>query len=132
MIFVDTNYFLRFFLKDNQNQCKIAQKLFQQASIGKIKLFTSIIVFFEVYWVLKNIFSEKDPKVFSILFLILDMSFIQIPKRDLLKDCLTNIEFYDFDMEDAYNAIYALKNKTLGFKTFDKKLLKKFNLLNSN
>ncbi|RLC34657.1 hypothetical protein DRH14_02425 [Candidatus Shapirobacteria bacterium] len=127
MIFVDTIYFLRFFLKDNQKQFQTAKKLFQQAVTGQLKLFTSIIVFFEVYWVLKGVFGDKDPKVFSILSLILQMSFIQIPQRDILQQSLKNIDFYNFDMEDAYNAIYALKNKTTKIKTFDKKLLKKFN-----
>ena len=43
MIFVDTNYFLRFLLKDNKLQHRKAKQLMLDSAQGKLKLFTSII-----------------------------------------------------------------------------------------
>lgn len=46
MIFVDTNYFLRFILKDNQVQYLKARQLFLDAAKGEIELISSTTVFF--------------------------------------------------------------------------------------
>ena len=58
MVFVDTNYFLRFLLKDIDNQFKEAKQLFLKSAQGDISLTTSVIVFFEVVWVLRKSFSK--------------------------------------------------------------------------
>ena len=52
MIFIDTNYFLRFLLADISSQHNQAKTIFKQAASGKISLFTSAVVIFEIYWVL--------------------------------------------------------------------------------
>jgi len=62
MIFVDTNYFLRFLLKDIGKQHQKAKKLFEKAASGEIKLFTSMIVFFEIYWVLFSFYKRRRLK----------------------------------------------------------------------
>ncbi len=59
MIFVDTNYFLRFFLRDSREQYLIVKQFFLDGASGKIKLFTSLIVLFEVYWVLKSYYGKE-------------------------------------------------------------------------
>lgn len=59
MIFVDTNYFLRFLLADQEEQHQTAKALFKKAAIGEVDLFTSLIVFFEVYWVLGEFLQER-------------------------------------------------------------------------
>ena len=69
MIFIDTNYLLRFLLKDIDSQYLEAKKLLLQAARGEKKVITSTIVFFELFWVLKSYYkkdkTEKDPEVFS-------------------------------------------------------------------
>ena len=45
MIFVDTNYFLRFLLADNEPQYSKVKRLFLQAARGIVKLATSVVVF---------------------------------------------------------------------------------------
>ena len=56
MIFIDTNYFLRFLLKDNEKQFIEVKKLFEKAILGEIDLYTSLIVIFEIYWVLSSFY----------------------------------------------------------------------------
>ena len=53
-VFVDTNVFLRFLLEDVVSQQTIVDKIFEDSASGKIVLNSSIIVFFEKYWVLKK------------------------------------------------------------------------------
>ena len=59
MIFIDANYFLRFLLKDIKQQYLSVKKLMLNAAQGEVKLFTSTIVFFEIYWVLRSYYGAK-------------------------------------------------------------------------
>ncbi len=128
MIFVDTNYFLRFLLNDIKQQHKEAKKLFIQASEGEASLFTSTIVIFEIYWVLSSFYEKDKVQISQTLNNVLkDFIFIHLPERTLLLKALEIYTTTNFDLEDSYNLVYANKKQAEDFKTFDKKLLKEFN-----
>ncbi|MBU3935116.1 PIN domain-containing protein [Patescibacteria group bacterium] len=132
MIFVDTNFFLRFFLQDNSPQFRQAKKLFHQASSGQATLGTSLIVFFEVYWVLSSLYGRKHELVLQTLLAIANMDFVFLPQRQLLKTCLANFSRFNYDLEDTYNFFYAQSKKVSEFATFDKKLKEKFILFSQD
>ena len=126
MTFVDTNYFLRFLLADVSEQHRKAKDLFEDAALGKIKLFTSTIVFFEIYWVLASFYEKDKKQLTKILSDLLLMSFVKLIERDLLKQALEVFTKSNLDLEDSFNLVYAKKKKVRIFKTFDKKLGKKW------
>lgn len=127
MIFVDTNYFLRFLLNDINKQHLQAKQLLLEASEGKVKLFSSTIVFFEIYWVLSSYYQKNKEEIVDELQKILDLKFILLKERQVLLNCLTSFKKTHFDLEDCYNVAYAKSKAALGFKTFDVKLEKEFN-----
>lgn len=126
MIFVDTNYFLRFLLKDINSQHLEAKNLFLSASEGKIVLITSTIVFFEIYWVLSSHYEKNKAEVANVLEKILSLNFIGLEERTILSNSLTLFRERNFDLEDCYNVCYAKSKGIKSFKTFDKKLDKEF------
>lgn len=126
MIFVDTNYFLRFLLNDNEKQGQAAKNLFSEGACGQKKLFTSIIVYFEVYWVLVSFYKKDKQALIKILSDIMQMSFIKLKDRKCLLKSIEIFQKTKIDLEDAFNLIYAQQNKAADFATFDKKLLKSF------
>lgn len=126
MIFIDTNYFLRFLLADIESQHREVKKLFQNGVSGKIKLFTSIIVFFEIYWVMSSFYKKRKIKITQILSDILKMNFIRLEERESLQKAVELFAKSNFDLEDAYNLTYAKENKAITFGTFDRKLTKAF------
>lgn len=128
MIFVDTNYFLRFFLEDVKEQHLEVKKLFQEAALGKVELFTSVVVFFEIYWVLASFYEAKKDEVVETLKNFLALSFIGIEERNILDDTLAVFVTENISLEDCYNLTYARFKRAKTFKTFDKKLLKKFEI----
>lgn len=132
MIFVDTNYFLRFFLKDIETQYKDAEALFEKSALGKIQLFTSVIVFFEIDWVLSSFYKISKEKVIVILEKILKMDFIFIEFRDLLNMSVEIYKSSNLDLEDSFNLVYSKKNNASSFATFDKKLISKFKSFQQN
>jgi len=62
----------------------------------------------------------------KILSDLLLMSFVKLIERDLLKQALEVFTKSNLDLEDSFNLVYAKKKKVRIFKTFDKKLGKKW------
>lgn len=55
-LFLDTNIFLRFFLRDNENQYQDVCRLFAKIEEGRFRTYTSSIVFLELNYVVRNIY----------------------------------------------------------------------------
>lgn len=130
MIFIDTNYFLRFILNDVPVQNKIVTELFIKASRENIRLFTDIIVIFEVYWVLKEYYSMEKVYIKNALSDICHVDVVEISEKKLLLETIKNLELFNYDFEDAYHFFYCQSQKINQIATFDKKLNNKFKLLN--
>lgn len=126
MTFVDTNYFLRFLLKDVEKQHQKAKELFLKGAEGRRQLFTSLIVIFEIYWVLTSFYQKKKGRVVKLLEKIFDLGFIEIENRVLLEKALRVYKKVNLDLEDCYNLALARNKKIKEFKTFDERLRKQF------
>ena len=126
MIFVDTNYFLRFLTGENQEQYEKTKLLFRQAAEAKEELFSSTVVFFEIYWVLTSFYEKQKSEALSAMENILSMKFILFPEREILENALIIFSRETISLEDSYNLTYAKKLKAKDFATFDQKLKKLF------
>lgn len=126
MIFVDTNYFLRFLIADEPAQHEKAKKLFLEGAEGKKKLFTSLVVLFEVYWVLTSFYQKNKREVAKILNQVLQLEFIRIEDREVLKKAIGIYQRKNLDLEDSYNLAYAKAKGASALVTFDLRLKKAF------
>ncbi|OGD95439.1 hypothetical protein A3F02_03250 [Candidatus Curtissbacteria bacterium RIFCSPHIGHO2_12_FULL_38_9b] len=126
MIFVDTNYFLRFLLKDNKLQHRKAKQLMLDSAQGKLKLFTSIIVFFEIYWVLSSYYGRNKTELIKALKDVINLTFIEIEERPIITNALEVFAQNNISLEDSFNLSYAASHQSEDFKTFDLKLGKLF------
>lgn len=126
MTFVDTNYFVRYLLRDNKIQCSKVQELFERAAVKKESLFTSTIVFFEIYWVLASVYKVDKKSIVKGLRSILKLDFIILDERSALVEALKVYSKSNLSLEDCYNLATARLHKATQFATFDQKLLKKF------
>ncbi|PIY71125.1 hypothetical protein COY88_02015 [Candidatus Roizmanbacteria bacterium CG_4_10_14_0_8_um_filter_35_28] len=129
MIFVDTNYFLRYFINDGSLQHQEAVSLFLAAGKGEKNLITSIIVVFEIFWILGSVYKLNKLKKISIIQDLLNMTFIKIEERNFLQKSLKIYKTTSLQIEDCYNLIYFYENKIKEMATFDKKLKKIVNKL---
>ena len=127
MIFVDTNYFLRFLIKDNKEQFQSAQKLFLDGVNGNLSLTTTSVVMLEIYYVLKTYYQKSKTEICEILHNVLKMTFIKIDERNILIQAVKFFNENNLSLEDCYNLFWARENKLEHFKTFDTKLAKIFN-----
>lgn len=129
MIFVDTNYFLRYLLRDIHEQNLLVEKIFLEAFENNVRVISSTVVFFEIQFVLKKYYKKSKDEVIVLLMQILKLTFIEFEDRQILKASLVLFEKTNLDLEDCYNIFYAKEAgvKSGSFKTFDKKLEKEFN-----
>lgn len=123
MIFVDTNYFLRFLLKDNKSQYLQVKNLFLEAAQGKIELISSSTVFFEIHFVLKSFYKKDKLFLIEILTEILNLSVV-FPEKQLLQESTRLWEKSAVSLEDCYNIAFSRVIGAEEFKTFDEKLQK--------
>lgn len=126
MNFVDTNYFLRFIIDDDKYQYEEAKHLFLEASDGKVLLFTSVMVMFEIYWTLTKFYEKSKKEAINVLDSILDMSFLEIENKKIVRKAINLFKNSSLEFVDLYNLVFARQNKAENFKTFDKKLQKAF------
>jgi predicted nucleic acid-binding protein len=124
-VFVDTNVFLRFIVGDVAAQIEKAKKIFNDAALSKIRLCSSVVVFFEIYWVLKSTYGLVGTELMDKLQEVLRLT-VEFENYDLLVEAVEQMGLCNFDLEDSYNMNYAKSLEVNGFETFDKKLLKKF------
>lgn len=126
MIFVDTNYWLRWLIGDNVKQQMEAKQLFRLGAAGKVKLFSSLVVFFEIYWVMGSFYEKNKKEIIKILEDVLRLDFVKWENEKLLRQALEIFKETGLDLEDSYNLVYAKKLKAKKFKTFDAKLIREF------
>lgn len=127
MMFVDTNYFLRYLLNDVPEQHIKVIKFFEDVSDGEIKIMTSSLVLFETAWVLRSFYELTKDELIVALRNVLKLSFIQIDERHIFAQALILFEKTNLSLEDCYNFCYAKEAGVKEFKTFDKKLEREFN-----
>jgi predicted nucleic acid-binding protein len=126
MIFVDTNYFLRFLINDGTDHHQEASKLIARASEGKIIITTDIVVIFEIYWVLGKVYHLDRPQIKKLLLSVCNLDFLVLSERQVLLETVRNFDQFNYDLEDAYHFYNCQAQKITKIATFDKKLINKF------
>jgi len=127
MIFVDTNYFLRYLVDDNSTQHFETVKFFEKYSKKKKSLSTSVIVFFEIFWTLTNYYQRPKSEAIEILQkLVSKMAFIRFEKKEILEKSLDRAQKGTIGLEDCYNLEWANANDITDIASFDKKLVREW------
>lgn len=125
MTFVDTNYFIRFLIKDHLDHFKIAKQLLQQAGKEPLGLISSVIVFFEIHWVLKSYYQKDKGVLVKNLLELLKLP-VLFDDHHLLFESVQLYRSSNLTLEDCYNLNFAKESKVKSFRTFDQKLAKLF------
>ncbi len=107
--FVDTNFFLRFVLKDNLSQWRIADNYFQEARSEKIRLVFLTEIILEIEYVIRKVYKLNRKIIFKYLSTLLAINSIEVPDREVLRKALL---FYLEKNIDLIDVILFLKAKS--------------------
>lgn len=118
-LFVDTNIFLRFLTADSKKQHEACKKLFSKTKSGKIKLFTSSLVIFELIWTLESYYEETKIQIIEKISLLLELSNLKVENKKLLLKSLLLWQDKNMEFNDVFNFVVARKNKIKDIYSYD-------------
>jgi len=123
-IFVDTNVFLRFFVRDVESFYHKAKALFEKAESGHVKLETSDIVIAEIVWVLESYYDFSKAEIKEIVETVLETKNLKVANNSRLKEAIELYSSGKMDFIDAYNIVYIKSKDLKKVATFDVKHFK--------
>jgi uncharacterized protein len=123
--FVDTNVFLRFFVKDIASQYEKARALFEKAENGKIKLETNELVIAEIVWVLESFYGFTRKEITEVLTTLLASRNLKIANHAKVAHATGLYSSGNMDFIDAYNIAYIRSKEYTKVATFDVRHYKK-------
>jgi len=124
-VFVDTNVFLRFFVRDVEAQYEKARALFEKAEAGTIKLETSELVIAEIVWVLESFYGFTRKEIAEVLTTLLASRNLKIANHTKISHAAVLYTSGNMDFIDAYNIAYMRSKEYTKVATFDVKHYKK-------
>ena len=116
MILLDTNYILRFLLKDNDEMYEVAKNVIKNS-----ECIILIEVLAEVVFVLQKVYKISKEDITKILTSFLKFENIINSEKNFILEAL---KIYTNKNLDFVDCILCAKSKEFTIKTFDKKLNK--------
>ncbi len=123
-IFVDTNVFLRFFVKDVESLYVKAEELFEKTEKGELKLETTDIVIAEIVWVLESYYGFSKSEIKEVVETILETKNLKVANHSRVKEAIDLYSSGKMDFIDAYNIAYIKAKDFKKVATFDVKHFK--------
>lgn len=121
-IFLDTNFLLRYYLKDNSEQFETCKNLISQIEEGRFKVYVPNIVFLEISYVLKGIYKMSFSEIIDILDSIFSIRRVTIVDKTNLRLALKYYKKYKIKFTDCLIASCLPKDAIL--ISFDEELSK--------
>ena len=123
-VFVDTNVFLRFFVRDIESFYQKARDLFEKGESGKLKLETSDLVIAEIVWVLESYYDFSRSEIKEVIDTILETRNLKVANHSRVKEAVALYSAGKMDFIDACNIAYMRSKDFKKVATFDVKHFK--------
>lgn len=81
-LFIDTNVFVRFFVRDSEKTFRECSDFLEALARGKIHAATSSIVIAEIHWLLRSYYKIDKRNIVDFVHRILSMPHLHIDNRD--------------------------------------------------
>jgi predicted nucleic-acid-binding protein len=120
-VYVYTNVFLRYLLKDDLALYRRAEVIFDKAKKAQVKLLVPNIVIFEIAFVLKSVYKETKEEVIQKIESLIASRYLFIDDAPTLRQAIT---LYKNSSNSFVDCFLIAKSQAEGYKlfTFDKKL----------
>lgn len=124
MIGLDTNVLVRYLTEDDPIQAKKASRVIERALSAGSRVHVDIVVFCELFWVLKGVYKFNRTAIGTVIEQLLDAAQISVGDRDrdIVRGALTS---YRNGRGDFADYVIALRNTAAGCSstvTFDRAL----------
>lgn len=123
-VFVDTNVFLRFFVRDIESFYQKAKDLFERAEKGVLILETNDMVIAEIVWVLESYYGFTKAEIKEVIDTILETKNVKVANHSRVKEAVNLYASGKMDFIDACNIAYIKEKGYKKVATFDVKHFK--------
>jgi predicted nucleic-acid-binding protein len=120
MIFLDTNIFLRYFLKENELVFRRLEKLFSEIILGNIIGVANAMIIAEVVWVLSRSYKWNKEKICDNIEFILITPNIRFKDKAILVNAVNVYKEKNISFIDAYNYSFIRANGVTEIYSFDR------------
>lgn len=124
-VFVDTNVFLRLFVKDDPAMFEKSRALFARTEAGEISLVTGEIILAEVVWVLESYYGFKRDEILMVIEAILGTRHLRVINRAMLQEAVRLFREGSMDFIDACALATASQAGCASIATFDRRHFRK-------
>lgn len=121
-LFLDTNVWLRFFLKDEVKQYETVYRLIAQIESGRFRAYTSSIVFLEISYVLKSLYHFTHREIDDVFRAIKEVRGLTVVDETDIDKTLVYWRKYQIKFSDCLIASQIQKGMEL--ITFDEEMAK--------
>ncbi|MCL4390353.1 MAG: PIN domain-containing protein [Patescibacteria group bacterium] len=121
--FIDTNIFLRFFLKDVPAQFVKAREFFEEAKRGECKIIVCQAVIFEIEFGLRKYYGLDKKDIVQMIGTILNMPYLETEDWQIFQEALVLYANKNWDLVDCFLTVKADQAKA-EVLSFDKKIKK--------
>lgn len=118
-VFVDTNVFLRFFVRDVESFYVKAKELFEKTEKGELKLETTDLVMAEIVWVLESYYGFSKAEIKEVVETILETKNLKVHNHSRVKEAIALYSAGKMDFIDACNIAYMKSKAFKKAATFD-------------
>ena len=120
MIFLDTNIFLRFYLRDDEAKAKRCRELLLAVGAGEEEAMTSTMVIAEVVWVLERTYRCSRKQVAEFVMSLLGLPHLMLPEKHVVEVAIACYAEQNIDFIDAYNAALMASEGVTVIYTYDR------------
>jgi len=119
MRFIDTNLFLRYFTRDDEEKADDVLKLLKRVARNKEKVTTSPLVIFELVFTLESYYKVPRKEIKKLLQPLLNLRGLRLDFRDVFESALELYSQEKLSFADTFNACLMQKREIKEIYSFD-------------
>ena len=119
MRFIDTNLFLRYFTRDEEEKAQKVLALLKRVEKNEEKATTSPLVIFETIFTLESFYKVPKKEIKELMLPILNLRGLKLPDKGIYQQALDAYVKKNISFTDAFNATFCLKKGIKEIYSYD-------------
>lgn len=120
MRFIDTNLFIRYLTRDDEEKAEAVLKLLKRAEKNEEKIITSPLVIFELVFTLGSYYKVPRREIKEIMQPVFNLRGLRLDYREVFESALELYSQGTLSFADAFNACFMNKREIKEIYSYDK------------
>lgn len=119
MRFIDTNLFIRYFTRDDEEKAQKVLALLKRVEEDKERVIVSSLVIFEVIFTLESFYKVPKKEIKELMLPILKMKGLKLSNKEIYEGALDTYVKKNISFTDAFNCAFVLKKGIKEIYSYD-------------